>query len=76
MNHRTEPLETVPRLSGDLWVAFGCLAAGIAVTAGGVSLAMAHQVLAAGLVLWLVPGLLLVGARARRAHTKQKESKS
>lgn len=72
VNKRTIPPETAPRPTGDLWVAYGCLAASLSVTAAGVWLVTAHQVWAAVLVLWLVPGLLLVGARARRADTKQR----
>ena len=76
MKNRTEPPETAPRTAVDLWVAYGCLAAAVAVTAAGVLLVTSHQVWAAVLVLWLVPGLLLVGARARRADVKQKEGRA
>src|SRR3954468_10809851 len=64
VNKRTTPPEIAPRVTGDLWVAYGCLAAAMAITATGAWLVTAHQVWAAVLVLWLVPGLLLVGARA------------
>jgi hypothetical protein len=85
VNDRTEP--TLPRIThsrtrtadaatGDLMVARVCRALAAATAVAAVWLAVAHHPLAAGLVLWLAPCLLLVGGRAYRAHTKRKEGRA
>lgn len=67
---------TPQTVTGDLLTARSCRAAAAAATAIGVLLAAGQQWLAAGLVLWLVPSLLLVGGLAHRAHMKQKEGRA
>lgn len=54
-------------MTGDLLTARACRAAAMA----GACLAVVHLWLAAGLVLWLVPSLLVVGGLAHRAHARQ-----
>lgn len=61
---------TTQTVTGDLLTARSCRAAAAAATAACVLLAAGRQWLAAGLVLWLVPSLLLVGGLAQRAHTR------
>lgn len=57
----------------DLVTAHAARAAAVAASAGSVCLGIADQWLAAALVLWLVPSLLLVGSRAHRAHAKRED---
>lgn len=71
VNDRIDP----PESHGDLRTSRVCRAAALAVTAGSVWLAVAHQWLAFGLLLWLVPSLLLVDGRARAAHDRAKEER-
>ena len=54
----------------DLLAARACRAAAVAALAGCIPLALAHNWLAVALVLWMVPSLLLVDRRARRAHAR------
>ena len=61
-----------PAVSRDLLTFYVCCAAALAATGAGVWLATGGHWLAAVLVLWLVPSLLLVGVLAHRVHTKQK----
>lgn len=60
-------------MNGDLRTSRVCRAAALAAAAGAVWLAVVHQWLAFGLLLWLVPSLLLVDGRARAAHARSKE---
>jgi uncharacterized membrane protein len=57
-------------VTGDLLAAYACRAAALAAMAGSVPLALNQQWLAFALLLWLVPSLLLVDRRARRAHAR------
>jgi hypothetical protein len=54
----------------DLLAAYTCRAAALAVLAGCIQLAVAHQWLTFALLLWLAPSLLLVASRAQRAHVR------
>ena len=69
------PPRRVDAVSRDLVAAHACRAAAATVVVTSVLLAAVHQWLFAGLVLWLVPSLLLVAARARRAHTRRQEGR-
>lgn len=57
-------------MTGDLLAAYTCRAAALAALVGSVPLALDGLYLAFTLVLWLVPSLLLVASRARRAHAR------
>lgn len=63
-------------VTGDLYAARACRAAAVAVVVASVWLAMVHQWLASGLVLWMVPSLLLVAGQAHRAHTRRTEGRT
>lgn len=58
-------------MTGDLLTSHVCRAAAVAAAVVGVCLVTAHQWLAAGLVWWLVPSLLLVGGLARAHHRRR-----
>lgn len=58
-------------MTGDLATAHVFRAAAMAAAVASVCLGITHQWLAAGLVWWLVPNLLLVGSRAHRAHIER-----
>ena len=58
-------------MTGDLMAARSCRAAAVTTAVAGACLASVHLWLAAGLVWWLVPSLLLVGGRAHRAHARR-----
>lgn len=62
---------TTQTVTGDLLTARSCRAVAAAATAAGALLAAGQQWLAAWLVWWLVPSLLLVGGLAHRAHTRR-----
>jgi hypothetical protein len=70
------PARRVDAVTGDLLTARVCRALAAAAAVAAVWLAAAHHPLAAVLVLWLAPCLLLVGGRAHRAHTRRKEGRS
>lgn len=59
-------------VSRDLATARALRAAAVAACVAAVVLAVAHEWLAFGLVLWLVPSLLLVAGLAHRAHNRRK----
>lgn len=60
-----------PVVSRDLLAFYVCCAAALAAAGAGVWLAAGGHWLAAVLVLWLLPSLLLVGVLARAAHIKR-----
>jgi hypothetical protein len=57
-------------VNGDLLIARVCRAAALAAVAGCIPLALDGQWLAFALVLWIVPGLLIVGGLCHLAHTR------
>lgn len=59
-------------MSRDLLTARACRAAAACAAVAGVWLAVVEQWLAAGLVWWLVPSLLLVAGLAQRAHNRRR----
>ena len=59
------------RTTGDLLTARACHATAAVVVATSIVLATTGHWVAAVLLLWLAPSLILVGVRARRAHTKR-----
>lgn len=66
MNTKTRTNRPFRARNVDLAVAYTCFTATVAVVAAGIGLAAADRWLAAVLVLWLAPSLILVGARAAR----------
>lgn len=63
-------------MTGDQMTACSLRAVAVAAAVAAALLMVVHEWLAAGLVLWLVPSLLLVGGQARRAHTNRKEGRA
>jgi len=61
---------------GGLFAARAFRAAAVTAAAIGGDLVAVHQWLAAALVLWLVPSLLVVGGLAHRAHTRRKAGRA
>ena len=59
------------KYAADLRTARSCRVAAVAAAVAGVLLAVVHEWLAAFLVLWLVPSLLVVAGRAHRAHARR-----
>ncbi|MBZ6211692.1 hypothetical protein KVH31_34925 [Streptomyces olivaceus] len=57
-------------MTSDQVTVYACRAAAASAFAGGACLTIAGRPLVGVLLLWLVPGLLLVAGRARRAHTR------
>ncbi|KPC63309.1 hypothetical protein ADL27_62810 [Streptomyces sp. NRRL F-6602] len=57
-------------MTSDQVTVYACRAAAASAFAGGACLTLADRPLAGVLLLWLVPSLLLVAGRARRAHAR------